>query len=275
MILGTGTKPIRGAQLNRSHPLARGLVGLYLFNEGPGCKRVQNLAVPGSEGVITATDFQTCWASSDDGGAVEIVAATATGVIECASLSGFKANKADDISAFVVYRRTGTFPTGYGTLLANSASAYNQGLYLLLTNDGLVQNFAKSKATLPSGWDNGWHAVGYCHCKADNHANDAFYYDGTPLVTQDDTYDAGDGQNILRIGKNTSNGHYFQGRITVVAVWNAALSAGDFMHLARDRYAMIARPSSVASSFGGLSRPWIPAAGRGERLGENIGMQAA
>lgn len=274
MILGNWTKPIRGAQLNRSHPLARGLVGLYLFNEGPGCKTVQNLAVPGNEGTITATDFQTCWASSDDGGAVEIVAATATGVIECASLSGFKANKADDISAFVVYRRTGTFPTGYGTLLANSASAYNQGLYLLLTNDGLVQNFAKSKATLPSGWDSGWHAIGYCHCKADNHANDAFYYDGAPLVTQDDIYDAGDGQNILRIGKNTSNGHYFQGRITVVAVWNAALTAGDFMRLARDRYALLARAGGIPAAFSVPSRGGIRAVARGERLGEMLGMQA-
>lgn len=31
-------KPIRGIQLNKSHPLARGLVGCWLFNEGSGTK---------------------------------------------------------------------------------------------------------------------------------------------------------------------------------------------------------------------------------------------
>jgi hypothetical protein len=31
-------KPIRGLQLNKSHPLARGLVGCWLLNEGTGHK---------------------------------------------------------------------------------------------------------------------------------------------------------------------------------------------------------------------------------------------
>ena len=44
-------KPGRGIQLNRAHPLARGLVGCWLFNEGTGNK-VFDLSLNGNEGTI-------------------------------------------------------------------------------------------------------------------------------------------------------------------------------------------------------------------------------
>ena len=44
-------KPGRGIQLNRAHPLARGLVGCWLFNEGTGNK-VFDLSLDGNEGTI-------------------------------------------------------------------------------------------------------------------------------------------------------------------------------------------------------------------------------
>ncbi len=47
-------KPARGIQLNKSHPLARGLVGYWLFNEGSGNK-VFDLSGNGNEGTITGT----------------------------------------------------------------------------------------------------------------------------------------------------------------------------------------------------------------------------
>jgi hypothetical protein len=45
-------KPTRGIRLNKSHPLARGLVGCWLFNEGSGNK-VSDLSGNGNTGTIT------------------------------------------------------------------------------------------------------------------------------------------------------------------------------------------------------------------------------
>jgi hypothetical protein len=45
-------KPVRGIRLNKSHPLARGLVGYWLFNEGSGNK-VFDLSGNGNTGTIT------------------------------------------------------------------------------------------------------------------------------------------------------------------------------------------------------------------------------
>lgn len=46
------TKPRVGAQLNRAHPLARGLVGYWLFNEGSGTK-VYDVSGNGNTGTLT------------------------------------------------------------------------------------------------------------------------------------------------------------------------------------------------------------------------------
>ncbi len=53
-------KPVRGIQLNRSHPLARGLVGCWLFNEGTGTK-VHDLSGNGAFGNVSV------WSWAPDG----------------------------------------------------------------------------------------------------------------------------------------------------------------------------------------------------------------
>lgn len=56
-------KPPPGAQINRGHPLAQGLVGAFLFNEGGGLT-VRNLAGQASNGALTATTWaQGPWGS--------------------------------------------------------------------------------------------------------------------------------------------------------------------------------------------------------------------
>ena len=60
-------KPTRGICLNRSHPLSRGLVGLWLFNEGSGNK-VFDLSGNGNTGTLQGTT--PSWTSGKYGSAV-------------------------------------------------------------------------------------------------------------------------------------------------------------------------------------------------------------
>jgi len=62
-------KPTRGIRLNRSHPFSRGLVGLWLFNEGSG-GRVFDLSGRGHGGVFVNTPT---WTSGKFGSTIDFV----------------------------------------------------------------------------------------------------------------------------------------------------------------------------------------------------------
>lgn len=65
-------KPIRGSLLNKSHLLARGLVGFWLFNEGSG-NVVSDLSGNGNHATATGTISEITWQSGPDGGVVDFV----------------------------------------------------------------------------------------------------------------------------------------------------------------------------------------------------------
>ena len=55
-------KPQRGARVQRGHPLARGLVGFWAFNEGPSSPYVYDLSGNDNHGTLTNMDPETDWA---------------------------------------------------------------------------------------------------------------------------------------------------------------------------------------------------------------------
>jgi hypothetical protein len=62
-------KPTRGIQINKSHPLARGLVGCWLFNEGTG-QKIYNYADPRFSGMIDTGSLS--WVPGSTGSAVSV-----------------------------------------------------------------------------------------------------------------------------------------------------------------------------------------------------------
>jgi len=60
-------KPVRGIRLNKSHPLVRGLVGCWLFNEGSG-NIVQDSSGNGNTGSLIA---DTHWVPGKSGPALD------------------------------------------------------------------------------------------------------------------------------------------------------------------------------------------------------------
>ena len=63
-------KPPRGTLLNKSHPLARGLVGCWLMNEGTG-ERIFDYSGNGNHGLMTNMDPTTDWKAGPHGWAVD------------------------------------------------------------------------------------------------------------------------------------------------------------------------------------------------------------
>ncbi len=61
-------KPVRGIRLNKSHPLARGLVGYWLFNEGSGNK-VFDLSGNGNTGTFVG---DVVWTPGQSGNAIYV-----------------------------------------------------------------------------------------------------------------------------------------------------------------------------------------------------------
>ena len=61
------TKPLPGATIDYHHPLSRGLIGWWLFNEGAG-SRVADISGFGNHGTPTNIDLATAWSGSIHGG---------------------------------------------------------------------------------------------------------------------------------------------------------------------------------------------------------------
>lgn len=65
-----GHEPLVGTRINWAHPLSRGLVGLWLFNEGSG-DRVYDLSGNGSDGALTNMNPESDWIPGRDGFALD------------------------------------------------------------------------------------------------------------------------------------------------------------------------------------------------------------
>lgn len=60
------TKPLPGAMIDYQHPLSRGLVDWWLFNEGAG-SQVSSIRHGGNNGTITNVDLASAWTGSPRG----------------------------------------------------------------------------------------------------------------------------------------------------------------------------------------------------------------
>lgn len=61
-----GRKPLLGEQINWSHPLAQGLVGMWLFNEGSG-NTIYDLSLSGNNGILTNMVPSDDWVAGREG----------------------------------------------------------------------------------------------------------------------------------------------------------------------------------------------------------------
>ncbi len=224
-------KPFRGARLNRTHPLARGLVAAYLFNEGGG-NQVFDITQIGGTGTF---QNDVSWTAGIDGPAINF-----PGSDDAILLPNEVGNFTDDFSIVVRYKTSAV----NGTLVSR-IDIVTQYLFFL---DGSGRITLSDGVGFRAGVTNTSDGLWHTGVLAVDGANSAIYLDGnddnissTPTIT-------GDAGGAF-IGARRGTQVEFIGDMSYVYFFNRALSASEAAQLSSDRYAFIERPLSKGALF--------------------------
>lgn len=236
-------KPLFGAQLNLAHPLAQGLVGCWLMNEGSG-KIVNDYSGQGNHGTCVGMNdppiATSGWNAGPHGGAL-----TFDGVDDRVNILDSPVINIQGkmtISAWI-YCVGGMAGTAYYNIAAKE-SIYSNGFGLEIygrykrfefwTRKGAALRIAiwPFGQTLPSSWLN---IVG-----VNNGINNLIYVNnvsGTPdtgIASATSSYPL----VIGYCGRPQSADSYFNGLISSVMIWNRALSTEEIAYLYHSSYCM-------------------------------------
>ncbi len=232
-------KPTRGIRLNKSHPLARGLVGCWLFNEGSGNK-VFDLSGNGNTETFQGT--APSWISGKFGSAVSL-----PGTDEYIDLGNPPSlNFSTSLSAFVWIKTSDTTNERVIFESRQQSGAYNgwrlrianEHVQLLIdTSDG---TFGVTEGTIDIV-DGAWHFVGITW----NGARMKGWVDGVIDVDVACTGTISKVQNTYIGYGQGQNPKYFNGLIDVPMLYSPALSASEIALLYREPFCM-------------FERAWIP-----------------
>lgn len=246
-------KSPRGAQLNRSHPLARGLVGCWLFNEGTGDK-VFDLSGNGNQGTLTNMDPATDWVGGKDGWALDFDGVDdEVDVVDNPTLQ-----PATSVTLFAVFNSHDISATsGWQALIRKERLSTGDESYALdISNDQLrfiVRNDSTYNAiqrTLTWINDRDYSVCGIFHGGETitlNRNGGEFDQTDTPTFTTM-TYDA----SLLDLGRQTAAGTSLNGCISIAYVYNRALIAAEVHQLHLNPY-QIFESGVSAGIFGTLA----------------------
>jgi len=247
-------KPSMGRQINWAHPLSRGLVGCWLFNEGSGNK-VNDLSLFGNHGTLAAGAAMPTWVPGRTGPALDF-----DGIddhVDCGnevSLDNpypitieFWINSSDTTQS---YKRIFASPSTFTS--AFSVVTISDGKLQFGYGDNVIATTKKTSFSLTA---NSWQHIiliikstmSEAECYLNGVAGTVSSGSGASLYTG----------NVL-IGARTG-GSYFNGAIDGVRIYNRALSASEIWQLYTESYSMFA-PSNVEAMLytppvGGLSIP--------------------
>jgi len=221
-------KPPRGIQLNRSHPLARGLVGVWLMNEGGG-NNVSELSGNNNTGTLYA---HTAWAAGKFGsclsfdGTDDYFKATLNGTtLTTLTISFWVRPTQTESSQKGIFQWATVLTSAVPFILVareqNSTNIqfYVDDNYRLTTS---IPNVAWSHISITLNSDNLW----------------TFYLNGISAGTyQDDAIHLNQG-NALYVYLGNGYAGYFNGSIDTFLIYKCALSASEIQQLYREPFAM-------------------------------------
>ncbi len=237
-------KPLRGTQLNRTHPLSRSLDLCWLFNEGAGAK-VLDLS---GNGYIGTLQGAPSWAAGRFGstlyynGSDECVQ-TSSPVIISPAISASLWFKADELpsaraenATLLVQRTVGSPYQSFRTLISDT----NDKILLLIYNSSGANTVnISSDSAIQTGV---WYNVVFI---LDSNNDACMYVNG---VQQTDTGNAGSlytANDVLRLGSRTGTADNFKGKIDGVTVFNRSLSAAELRLLNREPFCMFECSQSI------------------------------
>lgn len=234
------SKPYRGTQLNRSHPLCRGLVGCWVMNEGSGSK-VFDLSGGVNSGTITDTTVTRV--TTTQGPGIEFSGNANNHRIDLGSIPAsnpLNLSTENKMSiAAKVYLNTGTLSNSNPRLIDKSDNASMEngwGMDWRESGDNFQFFVDTGKLSFTATSSKGeWHSVGVSF---DNRAVAAYIngiLDSTGSIAKDIPSDT---TNAAIGNQNHDTDRQWDGFILYVYVWNRPLLAGEFAWVAREPFAM-------------------------------------
>ncbi len=232
------SKPPAGIQLNRNHPLAQGLVGCWLFNEGAGL-RANDLTGNNNTGILTNFEPMSStsgWTGGNTGTTLKF-----DGIddqINCGNnpslnisneitVEGWIKQNNAILGRIISKRQLGDF-SGY-------VLDININIPRFLIGNGIVNVAATSAITINT---NTWyHLVGVFNGKIN-----IIYVNGINQGTNNVTTLATNSRS-MRIAADSDGLNLFNGIIDKVRVWNRALNFQEVQQLYTQPYTMFLNPS--------------------------------
>ena len=250
-------KPPLGAQLRRDHPLAAGLVGAWLCNEGSG-GTVQDYSGNGNTGTLTNMDPSTDWVPGPDGYCLDF-----DGSNDYINVPSHPA--LDNLSeCSILVACTPMISGGSAFLVCKYSSSYEYALYISAPTWKLIFYTASTgytPAAMPdcrTGSQVLGVAAGAGYCQ--------LYRDGIGYAASSVPASLAIGTRALAIGRQGDMAAYqFPGTIGVVSIWNRILPPDAFAAVSADPYALFRerrRWWMFGQTAGGISVPWHLLQGR-------------
>ncbi len=252
-------KPYRGATLNRTHSLAKGIVGYWLMNEGTG-NAIYDLSGYGSHGAFSNNPGAFTWPSQG----LKFAAISSVQVISCGTNEIF--NFGGDFSIATKLKSNNT---ALGTVCTRS----NGGVGLQTPELGYAIIVRRTGGTdrifFNVSGDVDFFITSY---NTNTILNDKFYsiacvrsgndfiiyLDGVEVLNVNVAIgDPTVSGRTFKIGNDETGGDRFLGDVDFISVYDRALSPEEVVSLHREPYAMFAKPQYF--SIGGETRSFAGA----------------
>lgn len=246
-------KPPFGARLKLDHPLARGLVGAWLFNEGAGDK-AYDYSGQGKHGTLTGMSnpptATSGWNAGPHGGALAFQSVSG-GMVVCPNLLYGES----ECTIIALAKRASTAQRiTLGVLNVNDERAelvwYDNGK--LYAEVGASQNdWVSASVTNNTGWH--FLAFTFSGSGGSNYDKIKLYFDGKPIAPTSQSGTIGSSITCsapLYIGWR-GNGHS-DGCVSSAYIYNRALSAEEIAYLYAQPYCMFEE-----QSYQGTWRPTV------------------
>ena len=253
-------KPMYGVLLNPYHPLARGLVGCWLFNEGGG-NVVYDLSRHGNHGLLGGGTAGYCpaWITGKFGSALSFDGEN--DYVDCGNDESLNPSDEITIEAWI---KISALPSHGKAIVAKVGPAPSHDQYhFVLKTDGHIfwttnerDAWTISNSTIST---NQWIHIAVT---AISGSNRKIYINGRLDKNHDTTYTFDSTTNTAKIGYSDRFGSesYFNGIIDEVRIYNRALSAAEIWQLYTDPFCkfynpmeaelLYTAPAAVARSYG-------------------------
>ena len=240
-------KPTRGICLNRNHPLSRGLVGLWLFNEGSGG---QVFDLSGNRNTISfaAGAASPSWGSGQFGPVLSFDGGDYAFAPDNPSL-----NPSNQLTIVVWVKQTniGTTEVWVGKEGSSTNRSYYLRCYTAGPNVNTIQLVLSSDGTTFNTWQSGnsimtagvWNQIVAVYNSSESEPR--LYFNGKHIPG---SWAAGsmpaslfNNSAQLELGTRRNGDEFFTGLLDIPLIYNRALSASEVALLHREPFCMFER----------------------------------